>query len=249
MTSDLDGRTALVTGGAGGIGLACVRALAAAGAKVHVVDIDGDRTEAVAAEVGGWAHVADLTDAATIGALPAEVDLLVNNAGIQHVAPLEDFPPDVFTRIQSLMVTAPFLLIRHMLPSMYARGWGRIVNMSSVHGLRASPYKAAYVAAKHGLEGLSKVAALEGAAHGVTSNCVNPGYVRTPLVDNQIDAQAIEHDIPREDVVSEVLLKRAAIKKLIEADDVASLVTWLCSPHAGHVTGASIPLDGGWTAA
>ncbi|WP_284742547.1 3-hydroxybutyrate dehydrogenase [Amycolatopsis sp. RTGN1] len=249
MTSDLDGRTALVTGGAGGIGLACVRALAAAGAKVHVVDIDGERTEAVAAEVGGWAHVADLTDPGTIDALPAEVDVLVNNAGIQHVAPLEDFPPDVFARIQALMVTAPFLLIRHTLPSMYARGFGRIVNMSSVHGLRASAFKSAYVAAKHGLEGLSKVAALEGAEHGVTSNCVNPGYVRTPLVDGQIDAQAAEHDIPREDVVAEVLLRRAAIKKLIEADDVASLVTWLCSPHAGHVTGASIPLDGGWTAA
>lgn len=249
MTSDLDGRTALVTGGAGGIGLACVRALAAAGAKVHVADIDAERTDAVAAEVGGWAHVADLTDPGTIGALPAEVDILVNNAGIQHVAPLEDFPPEMFARIQALMVTAPFLLIRHTLPSMYARGFGRIVNMSSVHGLRASAFKSAYVAAKHGLEGLSKVAALEGAEHGVTSNCVNPGYVRTPLVDGQIDAQAAEHDIPREDVVAEVLLRRAAIKKLIEADDVASLVTWLCSPHAGHVTGASIPLDGGWTAA
>ena len=249
MTSDLDGRTALVTGGAGGIGLACVRALAAAGAKVHVVDIDAENTEAVAAEVGGWAHVADLTDPDTIDTLPAEVDILVNNAGIQHVAPLEDFPPDVFTRIQALMVTAPFLLIRHTLPSMYARGFGRIVNMSSVHGLRASAFKAAYVAAKHGLEGLSKVAALEGAEHGVTSNCVNPGYVRTPLVDNQIDAQAAEHDIPREDVVAEVLLKRAAIKKLIDADDVASLVTWpACGEHS-HGTGASIPLDGGWTAA
>ncbi|MDX3193301.1 3-hydroxybutyrate dehydrogenase [Streptomyces sp. MN03-5084-2B] len=249
MTSDLDGRTALVTGGAGGIGLACVRALAAAGAKVHVVDIDARRTEAAAAEVGGWAHVADLTDPAAIDDLPAEVDVLVNNAGIQHVSPIEAFPPDVFTRIQSLMVTAPFLLIRRTLPAMYARGWGRIVNMSSVHGLRASAFKSAYVAAKHGLEGLSKVAALEGAGHGVTSNCVNPGYVRTPLVDGQIDAQAAEHDIPREDVVSEVLLKRAAIKKLIEPEDVASLVVWLCSPHAGHITGASVPLDGGWTAA
>ncbi|WP_328647276.1 3-hydroxybutyrate dehydrogenase [Amycolatopsis sp. NBC_00348] len=249
MTSDLDGRTALVTGGAGGIGLACVRALAAAGAKVHVVDVDAENAEAAATEVGGWAHAVDLTDAGAIDALPAEVDILVNNAGIQHVASLEDFPPAQFARIQALMVTAPFLLIRRSLPSMYARGWGRIVNMSSVHGLRASAYKAAYVTAKHGLEGLSKVAALEGAEHGVTSNCVNPGYVRTPLVDGQIDAQAAEHDIPREDVVAEVLLKRAAIKKLIEPRDVASLVTWLCSPHAGHVTGASIPLDGGWTAA
>jgi 3-hydroxybutyrate dehydrogenase len=249
MTSDLDGRTALVTGGAGGIGLACVRALAGAGAKVHVVDVDGENAEAAATEVGGWAHAVDLTDAAAIDTLPAEVDILVNNAGIQHVSPLEDFPPAAFTRIQALMVTAPFLLIRRSLPGMYARGWGRIVNMSSVHGLRASAYKAAYVTAKHGLEGLSKVAALEGAGHGVTSNCVNPGYVRTPLVDGQIDAQAAEHDIPREDVVAEVLLRRAAIKKLIEPPDVASLVTWLCSPHAGHVTGASIPLDGGWTAA
>ncbi|MFG1643100.1 3-hydroxybutyrate dehydrogenase [Amycolatopsis sp. NPDC049252] len=249
MTSDLDGRTALVTGGAGGIGLACVHALAAAGAKVHVVDLDGEKAEAAAGAVGGWAHAADLTDPAAVDGLPAEVDILVNNAGIQHVAPLEDFPPERFTRIQALMVTAPFLLIRRALPGMYARGWGRIVNMSSVHGLRASPFKAAYVAAKHGLEGLSKVAALEGAEHGVTSNCVSPGYVRTPLVDGQIDAQAAEHGIPRADVVAEVLLKRAAIKKLIEPGDVASLVTWLCSPHAGHVTGASIPLDGGWTAA
>lgn len=249
MTSDLDGRTALVTGGASGIGLACVRALAAAGAKVHVVDVDRERAEAAASEVGGWAHSVDLTESGAVERLPGEVDVLVNNAGIQHVAPLEDFPPDVFARIQTLMVTAPFLLIRHTLPSMYARGWGRIVNMSSVHGLRASAYKAAYVTAKHGLEGLSKVAALEGAEHGVTSNCVNPGYVRTPLVDGQIDAQAAEHDIPREDVVAEVLLKRAAIKKLIEPEDVASLVVWLCSPRAGHVTGASIPLDGGWTAA
>ncbi|HEY3469451.1 MAG TPA: 3-hydroxybutyrate dehydrogenase [Amycolatopsis sp.] len=249
MTSDLDGRTALVTGGASGIGLACVRALAAAGAKVHVVDVDRERAEAAASEVGGWAHSVDLTESGAVERLPGEVDVLVNNAGIQHVAPLEDFPPDVFARIQTLMVTAPFLLIRHTLPSMYARGWGRIVNMSSVHGLRASAYKAAYVTAKHGLEGLSKVAALEGAEHGVTSNCVNPGYVRTPLVDGQIDAQAAEHDVPREDVVAEVLLKRAAIKKLIEPEDVASLVVWLCSPRAGHVTGASIPLDGGWTAA
>ncbi|GAB3149492.1 3-hydroxybutyrate dehydrogenase [Amycolatopsis stemonae] len=249
MTSDLDGRTALVTGGAGGIGLACVRALAAAGAKVHVVDVDARNAEAAATEVGGWAHAADLTDPAAIDGLPAEVDILVNNAGIQHVAPIQDFPPAEFARIQALMVTAPFLLIRRALPAMYARGFGRIVNMSSVHGLRASPFKAAYVAAKHGLEGLSKVAALEGAEHGVTSNCVNPGYVRTPLVDGQIDAQAAEHDIPRDAVVAEVLLKRAAIKKLIEPGDVASLVTWLCSPHAGHVTGASIPLDGGWSAA
>jgi 3-hydroxybutyrate dehydrogenase len=226
-----------------------VRALAAAGAKVHVVDIDAAGAAEAAAEVGGWAHVADLTEPSAIDALPDGIDILVNNAGIQHVAPLPEFPPAVFARMQALMVTAPFLLIRHSLPAMYARGWGRIVNMSSVHGLRASAYKAAYVAAKHGLEGLSKVAAIEGAEHGVTSNCVNPGYVRTALVDGQVDAQAAEHGIPREDVVEQVLLRRAAIKRLIEPADVASLVVWLCGAHAGHVTGATIPLDGGWTAA
>ena len=246
---DLTGRTALVTGAASGIGASVARALAGAGAKVHAVDRDEQGLAALADGAALSTITADLADLDALADLPTEVDILVNNAGIQHVAPIEDFPPDVFARIQALMVTAPFLLIRHTLPSMYARGWGRIVNMSSVHGLRASPYKAAYVAAKHGLEGLSKVAALEGAEHGVTSNCVNPGYVRTPLVDGQIDAQAAEHDIPREDVVAEVLLKRAAIKKLIEPEDVASLVVWLCSPHAGHITGASIPLDGGWTAA
>jgi 3-hydroxybutyrate dehydrogenase len=249
MTTDLGGRTALVTGGAGGIGRACVRALAAAGAKVHVVDLDAAGAEEAAAEVGGWAHVADLTEPSAIDTLPDGIDILVNNAGIQHVAPLPGFPPAAFARMQALMVTAPFLLIRRSLPAMYARGWGRIVNMSSVHGLRASAYKAAYVAAKHGLEGLSKVAAIEGAEHGVTSNCVNPGYVRTALVDGQVDAQAAEHGIPREDVVERVLLRRAAIKRLIEPADVASLVVWLCGSHAGHVTGATIPLDGGWTAA
>ncbi|GAA2787885.1 3-hydroxybutyrate dehydrogenase [Saccharopolyspora taberi] len=249
MTSDVAGRVALVTGGAGGIGLACARSLAAAGAKVHVVDIDATGAGRAAAEIGGWAHAVDLTDTSRVEELPQDVDILVNNAGLQHVAALHDFPPERFTAIQALMVTTPFLLMRRCLPSMHAEGWGRIVNISSVHGLRASPYKAAYVAAKHGLEGLSKVAALEGAPYGVTSNCVAPGYVRTPLVEGQLDAQAAEHGVAREDVLAEVLLRRAAIKRLIEPDQVASLVVWLCSAEAGHITGASIPLDGGWTAA
>lgn len=244
----LDGRTALVTGGAGGIGRACARALAAAGAKVHVVDRDGDGAAAVAAEVGGVAHVADLSDADAVACLPAEVDVLVNNAGLQHVAALHEFPPERFALIQQVMVTAPFLLIRATLPHMYARGWGRVVNVSSVHGLRASAYKAAYVTAKHALEGLSKVTAIEGAPHGVTSVCVSPGYVSTPLVDAQIAAQAREHGIDPADVVERVLLDRAPMKRLIAADDVAALVVWLCGPHAAHLTGASIPVDGGWTA-
>src|SRR5690606_30961905 len=170
---DLTSRAALVTGGGSGIGRACATALAAAGATVHVVDRDADAAKAVAADIGGEAHVVDLADPTALDALPAEVDILVNNAGLQHVAPLTEFPPDRFDLIQQVMVTAPFLLMRRSLPHMYARGWGRLINISSVHGIRASAYKSAYVAAKHALEGLSKVAAIEGAPHGVTSNCIN----------------------------------------------------------------------------
>ncbi|HEV2781557.1 MAG TPA: 3-hydroxybutyrate dehydrogenase [Actinophytocola sp.] len=248
MTNELDGRIALVTGGGGGIGRACVRALAEAGAKVHVVDRDGPAAERAAAEVGGWAHVADLAEPGAVETLPEQVDVLVNNAGLQHVAPLHEFPPERFALLQQVMVTAPFLLIRRCLPHMYARGWGRIVNISSAHGLRASAHKAAYVAAKHALEGLSKVAALEGAPHGVTSNCVCPGYVRTPLVANQIAAQAALHGIGEDQVVERVLLDRSAIKRLIEPEQVAALVRWLCGDHASALTGASLPIDGGWTA-
>ncbi|MFL6140852.1 MAG: 3-hydroxybutyrate dehydrogenase [Labedaea sp.] len=248
MTNDLDGRTALVTGGGGGIGRACVRALAGAGAKVHVVDRDRRSAEEIAGEVGGWAHAVDLADVTAVERLPAQVDILVNNAGLQHLAPLHEFPFDKFTLLQQVMVTAPFLLIRRCLPHMYGRGWGRIVNISSAHGLRASANKVAYVTAKHALEGLSKVAALEGAAYGVTSNCVNPGYVRTPLVANQVAVQAALHGIPEEQVVEQVLLDRAAIKRLIEPEQVAALVLWLCGEHACAMTGAALPVDGGWTA-
>ncbi|MER7761084.1 3-hydroxybutyrate dehydrogenase [Streptomyces sp. NPDC097619] len=242
------GRTALVTGGGSGIGLACARALAAAGATVHIVDRNAVAAKEAAAETGGHAHVVDLADPTAVAGLPAAVDILVNSAGLQHVAPVEEFPPERFELIQRVMVTAPFLLVRHCLPHMYARGWGRVVNISSVHGLRASPYKSAYVAAKHGLEGLSKVVALEGAAHGVTSNCVSPGYVRTPLVEGQIAAQAAVHGIPPDRVAAEVLLDRTAIKRLIEPEEVAAVALWLCGPDTGFLSGASIPVDGGWTA-
>ncbi|ALG14054.1 3-hydroxybutyrate dehydrogenase [Kibdelosporangium phytohabitans] len=240
------GRVALVTGGAHGIGLACVRALANCGARVHVADLDGDEARAVAHEVGGVAHEVDLADG--VDGLPADVDILVNNAGSQHVAPIHEFPPPMFARLQQVMVTAPFLLIRQVLPHMYSQGWGRIVNISSAHGLRASAFKSGYVAAKHALEGLSKVAALEGAPHGVTSNCVNPGYVRTRLVEDQIAAQAQAHGISTGEVVERIMLDRSAVKRLIEPDDVADVVLWLCGPHSGHVTGTSIAMDGGWTA-
>ncbi|MEU4104521.1 3-hydroxybutyrate dehydrogenase [Streptomyces tanashiensis] len=245
---DLSGRTALVTGGGSGIGRACALALAQAGAAVHVVDRDAEAAKAVTEITGGEAHVADLADASAIGHLPAGVDILVNNAGLQHVAPLTEFPTERFELIQKVMVTAPFLLMRHVLPHMYDRGWGRLVNVSSVHGLRASAYKAAYVAAKHGLEGLSKVAAIEGAPHGVTSNCVNPGYVRTPLVEGQVRDQAAAHGISEGDVLSDVMLARTPVKRLLESEEVAAAVLWLCGPHSGYLTGASLPLDGGWTA-
>ncbi|WP_369141969.1 3-hydroxybutyrate dehydrogenase [Streptomyces sp. R44] len=245
---DLSGRTAMVTGGGSGIGRACVLALAQAGATVHVVDRDADAAKAVAEIAGGSAQVADLADPGAVDLLPAEVDILVNNAGLQHVAPLTEFPPDRFELIQKVMVTAPFLLMRRTLPHMYGQGWGRIVNISSVHGLRASAYKAAYVAAKHALEGLSKVAAIEGAPHGVTSNCVNPGYVRTPLVENQVRDQAAAHGISEGDVLSNVMLARSPVKRLLESEEVAAAVLWLCGPHSGYLTGTSLPLDGGWTA-
>ncbi|WP_203825572.1 3-hydroxybutyrate dehydrogenase [Actinoplanes palleronii] len=245
---DLTGRTALVTGAGSGIGRACAERLAAAGADVLAVDIDERAAKDVATAIGGRAITADLSDLAATDALPAEVDVLVNNAGLQVVAPLPEFPPEKFALLQRVMVEAPFRLIRRVLPHMYAHGWGRVVNISSVHGLIASPYKAAYVTAKHGLEGLSKVTALEGAEHGVTSNCVNPAFVRTPLVDRQIADQAEVNGIAEADVVEQILLRRAAIKQLIEPDQVAELVAYLCSPPAAFITGSSITIDGGWTA-
>ncbi|HEX6873422.1 MAG TPA: 3-hydroxybutyrate dehydrogenase [Micromonosporaceae bacterium] len=244
----LHGRTALVTGAASGIGRACAVRLAAAGATVTVLDIDEQRTKELAELIGGRAVAADLTDLDALDRLELSADILVNNAGVQHVAPIEEFPPDVFSRILRLMLDAPFRLARICLPGMYASQWGRIINISSVHGQRASPFKAAYVAAKHGLEGLSKVVALEGASRGVTSNCVNPAYVRTPLVQRQITAQAQAHGIAEDEVVRQVMLAPAAIKRLIEPEEVAELVTYLCSPQASFITGSSIMMDGGWSA-
>jgi 3-hydroxybutyrate dehydrogenase len=245
---DLQGRRALVTGGGSGIGRAVAVRLAAAGATVVVVDRDAASAERVAAEVGGSAVAVDLSDPAAVDALDVDVDVLVNNAGFQLVAPVHEFPPEVFATILRLMVEAPFRLVRGALPHMYERGWGRVVNVSSVHGHRASPYKSAYVTAKHALEGLSKVVALEGAAHGVTSNCVAPAYVRTPLVEGQIADQARTHGISEDQVVEQIMLAPAAVKRLMEPAEVADAVAWLCSPSAASVTGTSLRMDGGWTA-
>jgi 3-hydroxybutyrate dehydrogenase len=246
-------RRAVVTGAASGIGAAVARSLAAQGIHVVVADIDAAGAGALADEIGGSSWAVDLmdtralTDPVLADALSG-VDILVNNAGIQRINPIQDFDPQDFRNIMTLMLEAPFLLIRAALPGMYANGFGRIVNISSVHGLRASPFKSAYVAAKHGLEGLSKVTALEGGAHGVTSNCVNPGYVRTPLVEKQIAEQAAVHGIPESEVLSQVMLTESAIKRLVEPEEVASIVTWLASDAAAMVTGASYTMDGGWSA-
>jgi len=246
--TDLTGRTALVTGGAGGIGAACARELAARGAVVTLADVDDVGAKAVAEEIGGKAWAIDLLDVAALEDLQLQTDILVNNAGIQSIAPVHEFEPDRFRMMLTLMVEAPFLLIRAALPHMYQQKFGRVVNISSVHGIRASEYKVAYVTAKHALEGLSKVTALEGGPHDVTSNCVNPGYVRTPLVTKQITDQAKTHGIAEDQVVGDILLKESAIKRLVEPEDVAALVGWLASPAAGMVTGASYTMDGGWSA-
>ncbi|WP_433875732.1 3-hydroxybutyrate dehydrogenase [Sinomonas atrocyanea] len=242
------GFKALVTGGAAGIGAAVAHGLADKGVHVVVADLDGDAADKLAADIGGTAWAVDLLDTAALEDLTLDCDILVNNAGIQKVAPIHEYDPEAFRRIQRLMVEAPFLLIRAALPHMYERGWGRVINLSSVHGIRASAFKSAYVTAKHALEGLSKVTALEGAEHGVTSNCVNPGYVRTALVEKQIKDQAATHGIPESEVLEKVMLTEMAIKRLVEPAEVASLVAWLASDDAGMVTGASYTMDGGWSA-
>src|SRR6478735_8919859 len=234
--SGLSGHTALVTDGA----------------TVLLLDRDERGVQEAAAELGAEPLVADLSDPSSIDALNLAdrgIDVLVNNAGIQHVAPIEEFDPERFAQIHQVMLQAPFLLTRAVLPGMYAAGWGRIVHLSSVHGHRASPYKSAYVSAKHGLEGLSKVIALEAAGKGVTSNTVCPGYVRTPLVEGQIAAQAESHGIDESQVLDEVLLARTPVKRLVDPEEVADLVGYLCGPGTASITGSSFLLDGGWTAA
>jgi 3-hydroxybutyrate dehydrogenase len=247
-------RVALVTGAASGIGRAVAERLAADGFKVVVHDRDPEGA-GVAGAIGGAFVEADLADAREVWRLAVEarrafgrVDVLVNNAGFQHVAPLERFPLDVWQTMQQVMVTAAFQLIRSYLKEMKERRWGRIVNMGSIHSLVASPYKAAYVTAKHALLGLTRAVALEAGGAGVTANAVCPAYVRTPLVEGQIAAQAESLGLAEDEVIEEVMLAPAALKRLIEPAEVAALVAWLVSEEAGAVTGSCQTIDLGWTA-
>ncbi len=252
--TDLSGKIAVVTGAASGVGKAIAQRLAADGAKVVVADISEHGAE-VAKSLGGVFVRADSAQRADCKTLIdatlaryGTVHILVNNAGFQHVSPIEDFPEDMWDKMQAVMLTAPFLLTRYCWPAMKQQGWGRVVNIASVHGLVASPYKAGYVAAKHGLIGLTRTTALEGGAYGITVNAICPAYVRTPLVDNQVADQAKTRGIPESEVIEQIMLEPAAVKRLIEPAEVADFVAYLCTPAAGVITGSALTMDLGWTA-
>ncbi len=248
----LTGRTTLVTGAASGIGRAIATRFAADGATVLAMDRDAGPLDELCEQIGASPLVVDLSDIAALPAAVEEVagtvDVLVNNAGIQHVEKLETFPIEKFETMLRIMLTAPFVLTRAVLPGMYERAWGRVINISSAHGRRASPFKSAYVTAKHGLEGLSKVVALEGATRGVTSNCINPGYVRTPLVEKQIVDQAAAHGLSEDEVLESVILASSPVKRLIDPEEVAAAAVFLCSAGSASITGSDLVLDGGWGA-
>lgn len=249
----LTGKRALITGSTSGIGLAVARALHAEGAQVVLSGFGDEATIAALCEELSASHVAaDLSKRDGVEALMAgagEIDILVNNAGMQHVAPVEEFPVDKWDTILALNLTAAFDAARLAIPHMKRRGWGRIVNTASAHSLVASPFKSAYVAAKHGLVGLTKTLALELAAHGVTANCISPGYVWTPLVENQIPDTMKARGLSREAVIADVLLASQPTKSFVQPADIGELAVFLCRDAAANTTGANISMDGGWTAA
>ncbi|XGA81572.1 3-hydroxybutyrate dehydrogenase [Halomonas sp. CH40] len=247
-------RVAVVTGTSSGIGEAVVKKLCDLGHQVLAVDFN-PAGKAVAEAAGAAFFEADLTDADACRAAVDDavkrfgsVDILVNNAGIQHVSPIESFPEQKWRQIIDLMLTAPFLLSQAAWPHMREGGWGRIVNIASVHAQVASPGKSAYISAKHGMIGLTKTAALEGGEQGITANAICPAYVKTPLVDNQIADQAKLHGMEEQEVIEKIMLKNAAVKRLIEPSEVAEMVAFLCADTAGAVTGSSWNIDLGWTA-
>lgn len=260
MSKALRGKSIVITGSTSGIGWGLAEAFADAGASLIITGLEQNGPDLAAqleraqgvpvrfipADLRVPVQVAGLIE----GALSAfgQVDVLINNAGIQHVSPIEDFSPEKWEAILAVNLSSAFYATRAAFPSMKKNGFGRIINIASVHGLRASEFKAAYVAAKHGLIGLTKVIALEGAAHGITANAICPGYVKTPLVDAQIEDQARTHGISADEVVSQVLLKKQAVKKFVGIDTISNLALYLASESAQTVTGASFPVDAGWTA-
>ncbi|MGO8950038.1 MAG: 3-hydroxybutyrate dehydrogenase [Ktedonobacterales bacterium] len=254
--AELDGKVALVTGAASGIGLAIAQALAEQGLQVMISDIDAVRGQEAANRLNGARFfAADLGDPLSCPALVQQVqatvgpvDVLVNNAGLQHVSSIVEFPETRWRQMIEIMLTAPFLLTQQVLPGMTLRRWGRIINMGSVHSLRASAYKSAYVAAKHGLLGLTRVTAIEGAPYGITCNAICPSYVRTPLVEKQISDQARIHNIPESEVVETIMVSEAPLHRLLEPEEVAASVIFLCSNSASAITGSAYTIDGGWTA-
>lgn len=251
----LKDKVCMVTGAASGIGLGIAKKFAQERAALVMCDVNAQRLEEEAAAIGGDPYPADLSTREGCRGFAdyalkkyGRIDVLVNVAGIQTVSPIEDFPEDKWDFMIALMLTAPFLLTKYVFPSMKEQGWGRIIHINSIHGLVASKYKAAYVSAKHGLAGLTKVTALEGGEFGITANSICPSYVRTPLVDNQIDAQAKTHGISREAVIENVMLANASVKKLLEPQNIAEIAYFLCTEAAGSITGSMLTVDGGWTA-
>lgn len=249
-----DKRNVLVTGAGSGVGRAIAEAFAREGAQVIVHDLRSEARE-VAEQIKGSFLQADLSDAQAVRRLAQEalalhgrVDILVNNAGFQHIAPVDEFPEETWAAMLQVMLTAPFQLIKYLLPAMREQKWGRIINIASIHGMVASPFKSAYISAKHGLLGLTKTVALEAAAYNVTVNAICPAYVRTPLVERQIADQARTRGIAPDEVIEKVMLEPAAIKRLIEPSEVAAFALFLASEQASAITGAAHTMDLGWTA-
>ena len=244
----LQGKTVLITGAASGIGKACTVAFAEAGARIIAVDLDIVLLKDLKNKHNVEILEADLTSPEKFFPGNLEIDILINNAGIQHISPLENFSMEKADQMLSLMLRTPFYLIQKSLPYMYKKKWGRIIGISSIHGHVASPFKSAYVMAKHGMEGLHKTVALEAGEHGVTANTIAPAYVRTSLVEKQITDQALANDLTPDQVVGEIMLAPAAIKRLIEPEEIASMALYLCGPNSNSITGSSFAIDNGWTA-